>query len=29
MDSDAKEFWHERAADRKTVWTYTVWTYLA
>jgi hypothetical protein len=20
MDADTKEFWHERAADRKTVW---------
>nr|WP_245320648.1 Arm DNA-binding domain-containing protein [Bradyrhizobium lablabi] len=22
MDTDAKEFWHERAANRKTVWAY-------
>src|SRR4051812_28067136 len=22
MDSDPKEFWHERAANRKTVWAY-------
>ena len=22
METDAKEFWHELAADRKTVWAY-------